>query len=150
MTQTQDNPNTDKADKSKSVSSSLTPRSGILGLQGGVLFTIAFVLVGYSIPLSIVLGAIAGVAIGAFINWWQLDNETPEALQVNFSDEEIYGLRRKNRRLRQKRYLEARNSYRTRRKRASLTGLFFETGVASLAPPERRSPPSPQEGDKTP
>lgn len=140
MTQAQDNPKTDNVNKGSSTDLGLTPRSGILGLQGGILFAIGFAVVGYSIPLSICLGAIAGVAIGALINWWQLDDETPEALQVNFSDEEIYGLRRKSRRLRQKQYLEARNSYRTRRQRSSITGLFFETGLATLTPPERPGP----------
>jgi hypothetical protein len=137
MTQAQDNPNTNNADNRRSASSSLTPRSGILGLQCGAIFALCFALVGYSISLSLFLGAIGGAAIAAMSNWWELDDETDDELQVSFSDEEIYGLRRRNRRARQKQYLATRNRYLSRRDRKHLTGLFFETGVAPLSPPDR-------------
>jgi hypothetical protein len=136
MTQAQDNPKTNN-DNAGSASSSLTPRAGIMGLQCGAIFALCFSLIGYSISLSLILGAIGGVAISILSNWWESDDETVDALQVSFSDEEIYGLRRRNRRIRQKQYLATRNRYLSRRARKHLTGLFFETGVVQLSPPDR-------------
>lgn len=149
MTQAQDNPNTNNADNAGSASSSLTPQAGIWGLQGAIIFALCCFFVGYSISLSLFLGAIAGVAISTLANWWQLDDDTGDELQVSFSDEEIYGLRKRNRRARQNQYLEVRNRYRSRRNRASLTGLFFNTGVAQLSPPDRPQTGSAQSADKT-
>lgn len=149
MTQAQDNPNTNNADNAGSASSSLTPQAGIWGLQGAIIFALCCFFVGYSISLSLFLGVIAGVAISTLVNWWQLDDETADELQVSFSDEEIYGLRKRNRRARQNQYLEVRNRYRSRRNRASLTGLFFNTGVAQLSPPDRPQTGSAQSADKT-
>ncbi|MGB3559683.1 MAG: hypothetical protein WBA24_14185 [Geitlerinemataceae cyanobacterium] len=146
MTQAQDNPNTDKEnagndnaenDRTQSASSSLTARAGIIGVQCAALFALCFSLIGYSIYLSLLLATIAGIAIAAIINWWESDDETAETIQASISDEEIYGLRRRNRRNRQKRYLQARNGYLSRRDRKALTGLFFETGVGQLSPPDR-------------
>jgi hypothetical protein len=149
MTQAQDHPNPNKADNDGSASSSLTPQAGIWGLQGAIIFALCCFFVGYSIPLSLFLGAITGAAISALVNWWQLDDETADSLQVSFSDEEIYGLRKRNRRTRQKQYLDVRNRYRSRRNRASLTGLFFQTGVAQLSPPDRPQTGSAQSADSS-
>lgn len=128
MTQAEDNSNNGNFDNAQSVSPSATTTSGLIGLQLGALFALSFSLIGYSIALSLFLGAIAGVAIATLVKWWQIDDDEAEALQVSFSDEEIYGLRKRNRRARQKQYLEMRNRYRTRRQRKALTSIFFETG----------------------
>jgi hypothetical protein len=138
MTQAQDNPNTDNDNNNAgSASSSLTTRAGIIGVQLGALFALCFSFLGYSIYSSLLLGAIAGVAIATMVNWWESDDEKAEMIQASFSDEEIYGLRKRNRRGRQKQYLQTRNRYLQRRNRKALTGLFFETGVAQLSPPDR-------------
>lgn len=149
MTQAQDNPNTDN-DNAGSASSSLTARSGIIGVQFAALFALCFSLIGYSIYVSLFLGAIVGVSIATMINGWESDDETAETIQASFSDEEIYGLRKRNRHHRQKRYLQARNGYLSRRERKALTGIFFETGVAQLSPPEPSQTPSAQSAQNDP
>jgi hypothetical protein len=52
------------------------PRNDVLskgfaaGIQIWLVFLLAFYLLGYPAPLSIVLGAIAGIAGGIIIAWW--------------------------------------------------------------------------------
>ncbi len=42
-----------------------------IGLQLWLFFLICFVLLDYSIPLSLCLGAAAGIAASLIITWWQ-------------------------------------------------------------------------------
>lgn len=150
MTQAEDHSNNDKANDAQSVSPSLTTTSGLIGLQLGAVFALSFSLIGYPIALSLFLGTVAGVASAALVKWWQIDDDEEEALKVSFSDEEIYGLRKRNRRSRQKRYLTMRNRYRTRRERKALTSMFFETGGnPNLSPTGSQggAPPPTAEGE---
>jgi hypothetical protein len=43
----------------------------VAGLQFWVIFLVGFVLLGYPLALSIIFGAIAGIAGGSIVTWWQ-------------------------------------------------------------------------------
>lgn len=55
-----------------------TPDSGILGgLKAAFVFLVVFILLRYSIPLSVLFAAIGGLTIGIVLSWW----ESQEAAQ---------------------------------------------------------------------
>lgn len=53
------------------------------GLKYWLIFMLGFLFLGYSAPISILLGCIAGIGSGWIIAWWRSD----EALQTQLSEE---------------------------------------------------------------
>jgi hypothetical protein len=53
------------------------------GLKYWLIFMLGFLFLGYSAPISILLGCIAGIGGGWIIAWWRSD----EALQTQLSEE---------------------------------------------------------------
>lgn len=71
------------------------------GIQIWLVFLLAFYLLGYPAPLSIVLGAIAGVAAGFIIGWWGIKEEPKKAEPVvEDSLEDVAQTRRRRKRFR--------------------------------------------------
>ncbi len=47
------------------------------GLMVWLFFLVAFVLLGYSVPLSIIVGAIGGLSGGTIVTWWNSSDRPP-------------------------------------------------------------------------
>ncbi|MBE9041929.1 hypothetical protein IQ235_14190 [Oscillatoriales cyanobacterium LEGE 11467] len=131
-TQTDQNPENKDGDGGNSASNaskSSESKQFMTGLQFAAFFFLGFALLGYPIPLSVVMGVVGGTASGWIATWWHTDDQLEE--EAHLLDDElggtIYSSRASMRKLRQQRYLSSRNRYRNRRNR-SLLSWFFETG----------------------
>lgn len=61
-----------------------TPDSGILGgLKAAFVFLIVFVVLRYSIPLSVLFAAIGGFTVGVVLSWWDSQEPAQPPRQLN-------------------------------------------------------------------
>lgn len=75
------------ANKNRPQPQSLASSEGIdAGLRYWLVFLIGFSLIGYQAPMSILLGAIAGVGGGWMTAWWESKEETRTQLPDSVSD----------------------------------------------------------------
>ncbi|MDY6938686.1 MAG: hypothetical protein SWY16_13560 [Cyanobacteriota bacterium] len=139
MTQAEDKTQTeqttqDKGDGGDSASKDSKDNSNsnqqfLTGFQFAVFFMLCFALLGYPLPLSVVMGIFGGAASGWIANWWNTDDTLKE--EASLLDDElggtVYASRSSMRKLKQQRYIESRNRYRNRRSR-SLLSWFFDNG----------------------
>ena len=68
---------------SSSASMSLPPndvfsKGFAAGIQVWLMFLLAFYVMGYPAPLSITLGAIAGISVGFILGWWEAKPAPPQ------------------------------------------------------------------------
>ena len=69
------------------------------GIQIWLIFLLVFYLLGYQAPLSIVLGAIAGISAGFILGWWEVKpGQTPKEAIIEDSLEEVAEARFRRRR----------------------------------------------------
>ncbi|MGI0493171.1 hypothetical protein ACN4EG_15410 [Alkalinema pantanalense CENA528] len=68
------------------------------GIQVWLIFLLVFWVLGYAVPLSILLGAIGGVASGTIIFWWEIKEEPKKEEIIEDASLEDVAIVRENRR----------------------------------------------------
>lgn len=82
------------------------------GLQTALLALLTFWLLGYEVHVSIFWGALAGVAMGRIVYWWELSDEpAPEAILNDDSLEDVARDRRQHQKVYARNYRSRRRSF---------------------------------------
>jgi hypothetical protein len=82
------------------------------GLQTALFALLVFWLLGYEVHVSIFWGALAGVAMGRIVYWWELKDEAaPEAILDDDSLEDVARDRRRQKKIYARNYRSRRRSF---------------------------------------
>jgi hypothetical protein len=82
------------------------------GLQTALFALLVFWLLGYEVQVSIFWGALAGVAMGRIVYWWELKDEpAPEAILDDDSLEDVARDRRRHQKVYARNYRSRRRSF---------------------------------------